>query len=114
MSFLIFSLLILLSPISAFPSARLNNRAAAGTPQAVYFLTNDACNSVVALKVNCDGTLSDGSITSTGGAGGNGFDAANNKSSAPDALFSQGALKVDGNVRVFIFPFRLVANFNAW
>ena len=102
MSLLIFSLLMALSHVSALPTTQSNNQAAPGTAQAVYFLTNDQCNSVVALKVNNDGTLSDGSITSTGGAGGNGFDAAKNQSSAPDALFSQGALKVAGNVSILI------------
>ena len=65
--------------------------------KAIYFLTNDACNSVVALKVGSDGKLSDGSITMTGGAGMNGIE--NGKPAGPDALFSQGAVKVAGNVR---------------
>lgn len=75
-----------------------------GTPppstnaKAVYFITNAAKNSVVALKVHADGTLSDGSITLTGGAGlsGTAFGAP----SEPDSLFSQGALKVTGNVSI--------------
>src|SRR5450432_642744 len=66
--------------------------------KAVYFITNDACNSVVALKVTADGTLSDGSITMTGGSGMNGIDGATGNPAAPDSLFSQGAVKTTGNV----------------
>ena len=66
-------------------------------------LTNDAAgNSVVALKVTADGTLSDGSITSTGGKGGSGIDGKTKKPAAPDALFSQSALKVEGNMLVAV------------
>jgi hypothetical protein len=57
--------------------------------QAVYFMTNAAQNSIVALKVAADGTLSDGSITPTGGAGMNGIDSATGGPAAPDALFSR-------------------------
>jgi hypothetical protein len=64
--------------------------------RAVYFITNAASNSIVALKVAADGTLSDGTITCTGGAGMQGIE--NGAPAAPDALFSQGALKVAGNV----------------
>jgi hypothetical protein len=72
--------------------------ASAGA-KAVYFITNAAQNSVVALKVAADGTLSDGSITATGGAGLAGIDGSTNAPAAPDSLFSQGAVKVAGNVR---------------
>jgi len=75
-----------------------NQSATATNPKAVYFLTNDAKNAVVAMKVNADGTLADGSITETGGAGANGIDGAKNAPAAPDALFSQSALRVVGNV----------------
>jgi hypothetical protein len=75
------------------------NSTSAGSKnaKAIYFLTNAANNSVVALKVAADGTLSDGTITSTGGAGMSGVDSAG-APAAPDSLFSQGALKVAGNV----------------
>lgn len=66
--------------------------------KAVYFLTNDAKNSVVALKVDTDGTLSDGSITLTGGSGASGIESKNNATAGPDSLFSQSALKAEGNV----------------
>jgi len=65
-------------------------------------MTNAAANSVVALKVAVDGKLSDGSITSTGGAGENGINAATGKPAAPDALFSQGVVTVAGSVSIFL------------
>lgn len=72
--------------------------------KAVYFLTNDAKNSVVALKVNADGTLSDGSITLTGGSGASGIDGMTNTTAGPDSLFSQSALKAEGNMLVAVNP----------
>jgi hypothetical protein len=72
--------------------------------KAVYFITNAANNAVVALKVAADGTLSDGSITSTGGAGMSGVDSTG-APAAPDSLFSQSAVKVAGNVHLLLqFP----------
>jgi hypothetical protein len=71
--------------------------AAASNAKAIYFMTNTANNSIVALKVAADGTVSDGSVTSTGGAGMSGVDASG-APAAPDALFSQGSVKVAGNV----------------
>lgn len=77
----------------------------ASMAKAIYFITNDAQNSVVALKVAEDGTLSDGSITSTGGAGMTGVDA-NGLPAVPDGLFSQGAVKVAGKVRNEHIPYK--------
>jgi hypothetical protein len=80
--------------------------AASNNAKAIYFLSNAANNSIVALKVAADGTLSDGSITSTGGAGMSGVDSTG-APAAPDSLFSQGALKVAGNVYlllIFLHP----------
>lgn len=67
--------------------------------KAVYFISNTAQNSVVALRVNANGSLSDGSFTATGGAGMSGVDA-KGVAAEPDALFSQGAVKVAGNVSI--------------
>lgn len=86
--------------------------------KAIYFITNDACNSVVALKVAADGTLSDGSITGTGGAGMNGLLSATGGIAAPDALFSQGAVKVAGNVgntySVFYLHMLIIVSKRTW
>jgi hypothetical protein len=85
--------------------ASSNSTSASSTnAKAIYFITNAANNSIVALKVAADGTLSDGSITSTGGAGMSGVDSTG-APAAPDSLFSQGALKVAGNVHLLLqFP----------
>jgi len=83
---------------AACPGLATGADVAAANAKAIYFITNNACNSVVALKVAADGTLSDGSITGTGGAGMNAIDSATGGPAAPDALFSQGAVKVAGNV----------------
>lgn len=92
--------MMLLADAAPSDSPEKGTRAASGgkNAKAVYFLSNDAKNSVVALKVNADGTLSDGSITLTGGSGASGIDGMTNASAGPDALFSQSALKAEGHV----------------
>ena len=69
------------------------------TVNAIYFLTNDQSNAVVALPVGADGKLSQGSVTPAGGKGGNSINGATNEPEAPDALIGQSALTVAGNVR---------------
>jgi hypothetical protein len=86
--------------------AASNSTSTASTnAKAIYFITNAANNSIVALKVASDGTLSDGSITPTGGAGLSGVDSTG-APAAPDSLFSQGAVKVAGNVTLPLSPFQ--------
>ena len=69
------------------------------TAKAVYFLANQQPNAVVALKVNSDGTLTDGSITMTGGDGVTGMPLANGLPPGNGTLFGQGAVTVAGQVR---------------
>lgn len=83
--------------------------AAAKGAKAIYLITNDIQNAVVALNVNADGTLSKGSMTLTGGQGASGIDGAKNATAGPDALFSQSAIKVDGNV-ITPFPIPVYTN----
>ena len=66
--------------------------------QALYLISNEATNSVVALRIGADGRLSAGASTKTGGSGANGIDGSTNQPAAPDALFSQSALTVAGKV----------------
>ena len=76
----------------------MDKRGHHGPRRAVYFATNDATeNAIVALKVNSDGTLSDGSITATGGMGGGAF-GTDGAPFSPDPLFSQDSVSVSGNV----------------
>jgi hypothetical protein len=74
--------------------------------RALYFINNEAQNAVIAVKVNPDGTLSDGSVTLTGGAGGAGVNA-QGEPAGPDPLFSQGALALSNGVstREYLFLF---------
>jgi hypothetical protein len=66
--------------------------------KAIYFMTNQATNSVIAIPVSANGTLSGGTSIGTRGAGSNLIDTATNEPAAPDALASQGSVKVEGNV----------------
>lgn len=71
------------------------------TGKAIYLLTNDGENAVVALPIGADGKLSAGKLAKTGGAGSTSVDA-NGKPAGPDALASQSALTVVGNVSFFL------------
>jgi hypothetical protein len=66
--------------------------------KAVYFITNEEQNAVVALPIGKDGKLSKGSITMTGGAGSIAIDGANGMPAVSDALIGQSSLTVVGNV----------------
>lgn len=66
--------------------------------KAVYFMTNLDSNTVVALPVADDGSVSAGTMTLTGGAGGNLVDAMKGTPNGPDALGSQGSVQVEKNV----------------
>ncbi|KAM0328521.1 hypothetical protein ACHAQA_004928 [Verticillium albo-atrum] len=65
--------------------------------RAIYLLSNEAENSVVALPVGSDGMLSEGTSASTSGAGANSVDGSTGEPAAPDALVSQSALTIAGN-----------------
>jgi hypothetical protein len=84
---------------SSTGAADTTNTTAAGTTDAkvIYFMTNQATNSIVAIPVGSDGTLSGGTLIGTKGSGGNLIDTATNGPAAPDALASQGSVKVAGN-----------------
>ncbi|KAH0557184.1 hypothetical protein GP486_005026 [Trichoglossum hirsutum] len=68
------------------------NTPAAKGAKVVYYITNDADNAIVALRVGADGKLSDGSVTLTGGNGGNGIQ--KGAAAKVDPLFSQSAVRV--------------------
>jgi hypothetical protein len=65
--------------------------------RAIYFITNDKINAVVALRIGADGSLSPGTVTPTGGAGSVALNS-DNQPATPDALVSQSALTIAGNV----------------
>lgn len=68
--------------------------------KALYMISNGAHNSVIALPINSNGLLGQGTSTSTGGSGSNFFTITDNKKeiAGPDALASQAALTISGNV----------------
>ena len=78
--------------------AQMTNMTAAATGKAIYLLTNDAENAVVALPIEKDGQLCRGTITKTEGAGSNFIDGKTMMKAMPDALASQSALTLAGEV----------------
>lgn len=76
-----------------------------GSGKALYIITNEATNEVVALPIGMDGMLSTGISMATGGAGANAVDGSTNEPAAPDALVSQSALTVAGNVSITLPEF---------
>ncbi|EAQ89269.1 hypothetical protein CHGG_05888 [Chaetomium globosum CBS 148.51] len=65
--------------------------------KAIYILTNDESNAVVALPIGPDGKLSAGTVTATDGAGSIALNA-DNQPATPDALVGQSSLTIAGNV----------------
>ena len=95
---------------AAHPRAcKAQDATAATAGKAVYFLTNSKSNSVVALRIGQDGTLSPGSLAATGGAGSNSIDGSTGQPAVPDALVSQSALTVAGNVRNHSIPISMMS-----
>lgn len=68
-----------------------------GSGKALYLISNDAENQVVALPIGMDGKLAKGVSMATGGAGSNSIDGSTNQPAVPDALVSQSAVTVAGN-----------------
>ncbi|KAI4863361.1 hypothetical protein F4820DRAFT_377951 [Hypoxylon rubiginosum] len=96
----IFALLFLVEGIVGHVIQRhygQSESACKATGKAVYLLTNDANNAVVALPIDEDGALAAGTITPSGGAGSNTIDGTTMKPAQPDALVSQSSLTIAGN-----------------
>ncbi|RMZ72510.1 3-carboxymuconate cyclase [Pyrenophora seminiperda CCB06] len=68
----------------------------AAVGKAIYFITNDKENAVVALPIGADGMLSKGTVTKTGGQGSIGLDSKGDPATL-DALIGQSSLTVVGN-----------------
>ncbi|RAO66615.1 uncharacterized protein BHQ10_002627 [Talaromyces amestolkiae] len=73
--------------------ARGESSKASHGAKAIYFLTNEDSNSVVAIPIGRNGTLSGGATIATGGKGGSTVNATGG-ANGPDALGSQSALAV--------------------
>jgi len=95
-----FALSILLAlQVASITASRCpgRNKNTTTSGKALYFITNDETNSVVALPIGADGRLSLGSVTPTGGAGSVALNS-EGQPATPDALVSQSALTIAGNV----------------
>ncbi|KAF2825153.1 hypothetical protein CC86DRAFT_418901 [Ophiobolus disseminans] len=86
------------------------NQDAVKVGKAIYFLTNEKENAVVALPIDKNGMLSNGTVTTTGGAGSIAINGANGQPGVPDALVGQSALTVVGNVSWRIFAVNAGSN----
>lgn len=71
----------------------------ASSGKAIYVITNDETNAVLALPIR-NGLLAAGGMTKTGGAGANGILSSTMQPAGPDALFSQSSLTIAGMVRL--------------
>ncbi|SPO01204.1 uncharacterized protein DNG_03951 [Cephalotrichum gorgonifer] len=89
------SVLALSQQVAGHPH-RCQQGGANSAGKAIYFLTNDETNAVVALPIGPDGKLSQGTVTETGGAGSVALDG-DNQPATPDALVGQSALAIAGN-----------------
>ncbi|KAK3311168.1 uncharacterized protein B0T15DRAFT_388436 [Chaetomium strumarium] len=79
-----------------FPSPQHSSQQGVG--RAVYLITNDEkANAVIALPIGADGKLCPGTATLTGGTGSVALDS-DEQPATPDALVSQSALTIAGNV----------------
>jgi hypothetical protein len=87
---------------TAAPHRKPQQQKQATVGKAVYFITNGAENSVVALPIGRDGMLSKGTVTKTGGAGSVAIDGATKQPAMTDALLAQSSLTVVGNVSISV------------
>ncbi|KAK9233830.1 hypothetical protein V1525DRAFT_351249 [Lipomyces kononenkoae] len=90
----LWSLLTQGAPFPANVCPRLDHTAPVG--KAIYFLTNEAENAIVAVPIGLDGKLSHGTVTFTGGAGSSSISASTMMPAGPDALISQSSVTIAG------------------
>jgi hypothetical protein len=103
----LFGIAILTSAVSAAPHRQVK------VGKAVYFLTNDAENAVVALPIGKDGMVSAGTVTKTGGKGSNAINGMTMQAAMPDPLVAQSSLTVVGNVSFNHNPFLVISAANS-
>ncbi|EED20230.1 conserved hypothetical protein [Talaromyces stipitatus ATCC 10500] len=96
------ALLVLLATAHPLDAGHRSCEAPSGA-KAIYFLTNEHSNSVVAIAVGANGTLSGGVKVATGGNGGSTVNSTGG-SNGPDALGSQSALTVVDNYLFAVNP----------
>lgn len=80
--------------------------------QAAYLITNQDDNAVLSFAIDSEGMLSEGSTTSTGGAGSASIFGSTNAPAEVDPLVGQSALNVAGNVSGT--PARVIASWHSY
>ena len=96
---LLFSCIGLLSVALGAPVN--DNRPKAPYPKALYFNVNQVPNLVASVKVNSDGTLSDGATVATGGNGASAIQGQINIPAAPDSTLGTGTVAVVKDVCIY-------------
>lgn len=96
LSLLLLAFLLLAQEAASRPS-RMSQQNAVAVGKAIYLLTNDQANGVVAMPIGANGTLSQGTVAGTGGRGSVALNS-DNQPATPDALVSQSALTLVGDV----------------
>ncbi|CUM65833.1 uncharacterized protein PRCAT00003482001 [Priceomyces carsonii] len=91
-----FGLFQAVQSVPTYPISDLTSIVGSKAGRALYFQTNEDTNSIIALKILENGTLVEGTITSTGGSGASSISSATNMSASPDGLSSQGSVTVVG------------------
>ncbi|KAJ6440208.1 3-carboxymuconate cyclase protein [Purpureocillium lavendulum] len=93
--FVLQALLVLGHGVVGRPNGQDGSCGGPAAAKAIYMITNDESNGVVALPVGRDGKLSKGTVTSTQGRGSVALHS-DGKPATPDALVSQSALTIAG------------------
>ncbi|KAI1132284.1 hypothetical protein F5Y10DRAFT_231398 [Nemania abortiva] len=78
------------------PILERDNNNCPETGTAVYFISNDSPNTIIALPIGEDGTLSKGTITPAGGNGSVSFHGQVGVAAKPDGLVSQSSITIAG------------------
>ncbi|KAL1608168.1 hypothetical protein SLS60_003107 [Paraconiothyrium brasiliense] len=94
---LLFAVLATLGETAPWAPKNTHWHQKATTGKAVYFITNEAENAVVALPIKRDGSLAAGKSTKTGGAGAVMIQASTGNLELPDGLSSQSSLTLVGS-----------------
>lgn len=81
--------------------------------RALYFMTNLASNSIVALPIGENGfpDVAASTTTATGGTGGNLFSAVGGSPNGPDAFSSQGSVQIASDVSAVFARSKLLLRF---
>ncbi|GJN78616.1 hypothetical protein PLIIFM63780_002125 [Purpureocillium lilacinum] len=108
--FVLQALIVLGHCVSSQPNGQDWSCGGREAAKAIYMITNDEANGVVALPVGSDGKLSKGTVTSTQGNGSVALHS-DGKPATPDALVSQSALTIAGKLSLVGQPVAIPGDF---